>query len=190
MGFHFVCRGSSSISSISATSISGLRAGDEEIDITFGGVEARFDDAAWLDCGKSSDWELPVAAMLWRDGEVGRSLSRRLMVTLLGVPFMECLLALSEEEEGAWPWSEGSSSAIGRNSPTSEAAEAGRSPLVDIFPYDRSPLSRRGRFLVTEESASSMELRVGALGRSGVARLGVWGTSITLLLRALIAVGR
>lgn len=37
----------------------------------------------------------------------------------------------------------------------------------------RSPLSKRGRFLVTEESASSIEFRRGGLGPAEVARVSV-----------------
>jgi len=53
--------------------------------------------------------------------------------------------------------------------------------------WARLPLSRRGRFLVTDESASSIGFRRGGLGPAEVARLGVHGEptetdSITLFL--------
>ena len=58
---------------------------------------------------------------------------------------------------------------------------------ADMLRNVRSPVSSRGRFRVTEESASSMELREGGFGPSDVARLGIRGRpsegdSITLLL--------
>ena len=52
------------------------------------------------------------------------------------------------------------------------ALGAGRTWSADMLRRARSPLSSRGRFLVAEESASSMELRDGGLRPSEVARSG------------------
>lgn len=46
---------------------------------------------------------------------------------------------------------------------------------ADMLLRVRSPLSRRGRFLLTEESASSIRFRRGGLGPAEVARVGVRG---------------
>ena len=54
-----------------------------------------------------------------------------------------------------------------------EAAEVRGS--ADMLLRVRSPLSRRGRFLLTEESASSIRFRRGGLGPAEVARVGVGG---------------
>ena len=49
---------------------------------------------------------------------------------------------------------------------------------ADMLLRVRSPLSRRGRFLLTEESASSIRFRRGGLGPAEVARVGVRGRPI------------
>lgn len=61
---------------------------------------------------------------------------------------------------------------------------------ADMLLCARSPLSRRGRFLVTDESASSIGFRRGGLGPAEVARGNVDGgriatDSITLLSRGI-----
>ena len=43
---------------------------------------------------------------------------------------------------------------------------------ADMLRYALSPLSRRGRFLVTEESASSIEFLGGGVGPSEIVREG------------------
>lgn len=59
----------------------------------------------------------------------------------------------------------------------------------------RSPLSRRGRFLVTDESASSIGFRRGGLGPAEVARVNsedggrIATDSITLLSRGVWEMG-
>lgn len=60
----------------------------------------------------------------------------------------------------------------------SKDEEAAVRGSADMLLRVRSPLSRRGLFLVTEESASSIRFRRGGLGPAEVARVGVAGGPI------------
>ena len=61
----------------------------------------------------------------------------------------------------------------GKSAPAPALDGVDKLPSADILLYARSPLSSRGLFLVTEESASSMEFRGGGLSPSEAARFGV-----------------
>lgn len=111
------------------------------------------------------------------------------MVTLLGVRSvgdrMLCLSVAFEEFSLRGGVSEA------RACPSADGVAVMRS--ADMLLCVRSPLSRRGRFLVTEESASSIGLRRGGLGPAEVARGSVEGRpigtdSITLLSRGVLRI--
>jgi hypothetical protein len=118
------------------------------------------------------------------EGELANDGPRTLMVTLLGVP--SCGLAALVDVASGW---EARMSLLGSGSEAS-ASECGKVEMLgsaDMLRYARSPLSRRGRFLVTDESASSIGLREGGLGWPVAVCVGVRGGltddgSMTLLL--------
>lgn len=105
------------------------------------------------------------------------------MVTLLGVPAAPCkesCCSLATEELSSWA---GNSRSRLVSGPDGVAVDLS----ADMLVWARFPLSKRGRFLVTDESASSIGFRRGGLGPAELARLGVHGEptetdSITLFL--------
>ena len=58
--------------------------------------------------------------------------------------------------------------------------DAGLEGSADMLLYARSPLSKRGRFLVLEESASSIGSLSGVWGPADFARVGVTGCRVKL----------
>jgi len=78
--------------------------------------------------------------------------SRTLMVTLLGVRAMGGSASVASERcEGGWPSGEAGDALV--SSTLEEAAPVGS---ADMLLYTELPLSKRGRFLLPEELASSI----------------------------------
>ena len=158
MGCHIVLPGSSFISSTSATSISGLCGGEEPTEMTFGDEASILSPTPWppgavsLTPPPPPDVDVVLKGMGPDDCGVCAG-SRTLMVTLLGVRVIG----------GTWPaFPMGSNAACSSGGvegalAAAESVEASRNLSTDMLLYVRSPLSRRGRFLVAEESASSIE---------------------------------
>ena len=173
------------MSSISATSISGLRDAEEDTEITSGDEASTAAGTAVFVAREESNLccvtPMSAVGMTGSGGELSGRGSRTLMVTLLGVP--------DTEGRTFSPVSQSCASMLG-----SGADETGRKPLrvgvlasssADMLLYDRSPLSSLGRFLVREGSESSIELRRGGLSPAEFDRTGVEGapnesTSMTL----------
>ena len=173
-GLHLVSPESSFISSTSATSISGLWDGEEVTDIALGDEDSKAVEFSGVK-ESSSFSRLPLVGGIQlisverRVGEGFPKGSRTLMVTLLGVRAIggRPLLSLESGDEacsftaasGAWA----------RSTPE-EAVLAGS---ADMLRYTRSPLSKRGRFLVLEKSASSIGCVRGVEGPADCEEVGV-----------------
>ena len=96
-----------------------------------------------------------------RTGDAARLESRTLIVTLLGVPLRD-----GDEGSAVLDAVDVVSRSMGRCGGScrswgdgSELMAAGNEGSADMLLWARSPLSRRGRFLLTESSASAMGLR-------------------------------
>lgn len=98
------------------------------------------------------------------------------MVTLLGVRSFGVNIAFSL----AAPANDSPRRGVMEDCEGSNEEEAALSGSADMLLRVRSPLSKRGRFLVTEESASSIRFRRGGLGPAEVARVGVEGRPIEI----------
>lgn len=110
-GFHLVSPGSSFISSTSATSISGLRRGEEVTELVFAGGELTSVEDPWREAELASPTKPPrivglcLGGVIWRLGEVSRVGPRTLMVTLLGVigKGVGSPSSISEDCDAFWP---------------------------------------------------------------------------------------
>lgn len=170
IGLQRVSPGPSVISSISATSISGLLRGDEVTDTTL--------EVPGISEGDALPPPPPRSIVDGSSVGVGIRLeervpfgSRTLMVTLLAVGFKDGDLLVVSAECNKVRSPEGVVRAWARSS----SVEAAINRSADMLLYVRRPLSRRGRFLVPEESVSSIGSLLGGLGPTDCARVGVKG---------------
>lgn len=128
------------------------------------------EDSVWLDVGMSCLSEVVdkwAPSAIGGVGEMCGAGSRTLMVTLLGV------LSADGDIEVIPVWL-GDALRGGVNEARALLGSDGMGWMrsADMLLRVRSPLSKRGRFLVTEESASSIGFRRGGLGPVELARVG------------------